>query len=730
MKKQRLRPDAKPLAPPSPRWIALGVLFGLTLVAYWNSFDVPLVFDDLATIQRNSGVRFGEFDWNPLSGRTVLYLLFTANYIWAGQDVWSYHLINLVLHLLNGILIFFIAERIFQRVGLAELRGRTYAALASALFLVHPIQTESVTYISSRSELLSTFFYLIALFLFIIWPERKIGFFLSCVVAVPFLLGIGSKETAVTLPATLLLYDFVFLSGGRLRTVFSRWRFYTTFIVGGAGVIYYFLTGPLRQSIGAGASGNLSSSIYFLTQVRVIVRYIRLLFLPAGLNLDYDFRPSTGLEPAVIASFLLLGGILVLGWFLRQRAPIFTFSIFWFFITLSPTSSFVPILDVIFEHRLYLPLAGVCLIFPLLIEMVYTRMRPHLALPGSPVVCSALLLMALTAGSISRNQVWRDEVRLFKDVVEKSPHKERPYNALSWAYFKRGDYANTITTLQKALEMVPDKYIDFSETLANVYLKAGKYDEAVGLFQETIRRFEGERVAIAYNNLGNAYMYKWSALQSQASQMSPDAFAAANEAVLAPAAEAFQRGLEIQPDMPATLDAFINVSYNRGKGAEIEAEAFGELKQNEDFNSLYVVGKSAFLAGDWVRADAYFERAEKLKSDVKILYFNHGYALAAMGQDDRAIEKYLQAVRIDPIFYETHNNLGLIYMRKNEYAKAAASFEQVLQFEPKHFNANFNLAKISRLQGKAAVARSYLQSALESSPGNPDAITMMKELGL
>lgn len=730
MTKQKIHTEAKAAATLPRPWLVLGVLLGLTLVAYWNSFDAPLVFDDLATIQQNAGVRFGEFDWNPLSGRTVLYLLFTANYIWAGQNVWSYHLINFVFHFLNGVLIFFIAGRIFQRVGMAAMKAAVYAALAAALFLVHPIQTEAVTYISSRSELLSTFFYLIGLFLFVVSPEKKLGFSFSWVFAVLFLLGIGSKETVITLPATLLLYDFLFLAEGRLRNVFSRWRFYITFVVGGMAVIYYFLTGPLRNSIGGGASGNLSSTAYFLTQLRVVVRYIQLLFLPVGLNLDYDFRPSAGLEPAVIASFLFLCGIVVLGWFLRRRAPVFTFSIFWFFITLSPTSSIVPILDVIFEHRLYLPLAGVCLSFPLLVEMVHTRVRTRMALPGSPVFCSGLLLIGLAVGTISRNQIWRDEVRLFTDVVSKSPHKERPYNALSWAYFKRNDYANTVATLQKALEMIPDKYIDFSETLANVYLKAGKYDEAVDLFTETTRRFEGQRAALAYNNLGNAYMYKWNALQSQASQMSPDAFAAATESVLAPAAEAFSKGLEILPDLAPALDAFINVTYGRGKVAEIEAKAVEALKYKEDFNNLYVVGKSAFLAGDWIRANEYFERAEKLRTEVKILYFNHGYALAALGHDDQAIENYLRAIRIDPIFYEAHNNLGLIYMRKSEYAKARENFEEVLRFEPKHFSANLNLAKIHKSQGRTAIARSYLQSALEGSPGNPDAVSMMKELGL
>src|SRR5262249_18438269 len=150
----------------------------ITLAAYWNSFSVPFVFDDLNTIQRNATVHFGEF--NGLSAilfgtREILFKTFALNSLWSGQEVWSYHLINFVLHLLNGFLVFAIAKRMYQDyplpLGEGSLRvsGETYAALAAAFFLVHPVQTESVTYISSRSELLSTVFYLAGLLVFICW---------------------------------------------------------------------------------------------------------------------------------------------------------------------------------------------------------------------------------------------------------------------------------------------------------------------------------------------------------------------------------------------------------------------------------------------------------------------------------------------------------------------------------------------------------------------------------
>src|SRR5438128_11110170 len=220
-------------------WVAVAGLLVSTLVAYWNSFWVPFVFDDLQTIQRNASVRFGELG---LGGtRTILFKTFALNSRWSGQEVWSYHVVNFALHFLNGLFVFAIADRIFRYTETNLQRSRIYAALAAAFFLLHPVQTESVTYISSRSELLSTFFYTLALLLFAHRPPQQIGFGFSLIVALFFVLGMAAKETVISLPAALLLYDFVFLSGGEIRPILSRWRFYLTFLLGGLALAAYVL---------------------------------------------------------------------------------------------------------------------------------------------------------------------------------------------------------------------------------------------------------------------------------------------------------------------------------------------------------------------------------------------------------------------------------------------------------------------------------------------------------
>ena len=192
--------------------------------------------------------------------------------------------------------------------------------------------------------------------------------------------------------------------------------------------------------------------------------------------------------------------------------------------------------------------------------------------------------------------------------------------------------------------------------------------------------------------------------------------------------EAFLKVLEIDHEMLWALDSYVNVSHYRERSHEIQAAALEKLKEKDDFNNLYIVAKTAFNNEDYGNADQYFERAERLRNDHKLLFFNHAYALERLKEDDRAIEKYRQAIHLDPIFIEAHHNLGLIYMRRSEYAKAAEAFGEVLRLDPKHVSSNLNLAAIYKTQGNIGLARSHLATVLEASPGNQQAAMMLQQL--
>jgi len=221
----------------------------------------------------------------------------------------------------------------------------------------------------------------------------------------------------------------------------------------------------------------------------------------------------------------------------------------------------------------------------------------------------------------------------------------------------------------------------------------------------------------------------WNDLQARRAQFSDSEFAERKEMILKPAVDAFLEVLELDPGTALALDEYINVMSYRGKGAEVEAAAIERLKRGENFNNTYTVAKVAFNRDDWARADEYFEKAEKLRSDFKFVYFHHGYALVKLMQDDRAIEKYTQAIRLDPIFIEAHHNLGLIYFRKNEMNKAADAFAEVLRQDPKHVSSLLYLARIYMSKGDKTVARNYLRTVLEVSPGDQQAAQLWQQLG-
>ena len=729
-KSAKARPGGSARSTPT-HLVPLIALLSIGTLAYLNSFVAPMVFDDLLSIQRNAGVRFGDyFDVNLLNGRALLYLTFTANYFFHGQAVWGYHLVNLILHILNGVLIYFVASQIFRLLFEDSGRSRSLATLAAGFFLVHPVQTESVTYISSRSELLSTFFYIGAVLIFVKTPRQKIGFWLSLVVALMFVLGIASKETVISLPAVLFAYDFIFLSGASLRSTLSRWKFYLPFVAGAVIVGYRLLTITLVGAAGAGAVGHLSPWNYFLTQLRVIVRYIQVTLLPVGLNLDYDFAPSFRLtEPSVLASLAVILATLGLAWYLRKKRPVFSFSIFWFFLTLAPTSSVVPILDTIFEHRLYLPMVGVCLSFPLVVDGLLRLATRRFSLPIKVVPAAAALLLVLTLGTILRNQVWRDETTLWADVISKSPDKARGYNVLAMAYFKRGEYQTALGITERGLERVPSGRRDFLETMGNLYLRLNRYEEATQAFLETTVDVGPVEASMGYNNLGVTYQYEWEQLLLRRDQTSVNEFETEKVRVLTLARNAFIKSVELDDDRFSALDSYVNVSFDLGHADEFRQDHAAQIEHGENFRSRYILGKLAFLADDFETAVEQFDLALQLDSNKKLVWYNYGYALRRLDRIEESLEKYMQAIRLDPLFIFAHHNAAQLYMEQGSLAAAVDHFEEVLRMLPKHVSTHIHLARIYMFKEDWNTAREHLGIVLAVSPGHEEATRLWQQLG-
>jgi tetratricopeptide (TPR) repeat protein len=377
-------------------------------VAYWNSLEGSFHFDDEGILLDPYVVDSG-FGWGILrlmQTRPLTFLTFHWSYLAHGATPWGFHVISLFLHAGNTVLIFYIGRR--------HLRG-SLAWLAAALFAVHPIQTQAVNYIFERATLLAAFFALLSLLLFL---KQRYAW-----AVVSFGLSLLAKEEAIALPGFLLIYD---LAVNRRPTAWKCYLSMAVLAVVAAARLFYVLHQSPKIQLGFGTRG-ISVITYALTQSRVIWIYLRLFFFPAGLSVEYDIRLSHNLwtPPETLAAVLLLSCLVAgLTWLVWRGHMVALWSL-GFFILLSPSSSIIPVVDLMFEHRVYFPVVFLAIATASLLAQLPRPM---------PVLVVALVLLTLFAATVVRNRVWRDEFTLWADVIEKSPLKARGYFHLGQAY--------------------------------------------------------------------------------------------------------------------------------------------------------------------------------------------------------------------------------------------------------------------------------------------------------
>lgn len=476
----------------TPVAILLGIALILSVLAYSNTFTGEFQFDDDGTVAESPYVTdIGSFRGLPLKSlvdgiRPVATFTFAVNYYFWGLDVLPYHVTNFAVHAVCGLLVFYLALLTARSPGLLydESRARFIALLTSAIFLLHPVQTESVSYVSQRYESIASLFYLASLIAFIKGrqaaglPGRYVLYALSIASGI---LALGSKQFAVTLPLVIILYDFYFLND---RPSFKRMAGPLVFLAlaAAAGLI---IVGGLKGTDAGFSVQGFTPWEYLLTQFRAIATYIRLLFLPAWQNLDYDFRISRGLfEIDTLLSFLFLLSLFAAAIFLFRKRRAVSFFILWFFIVLAPTSSIIPIIDPIFEHRVYLASVGFFFIFSDALWAGLTwagHARP--ARNGTLAISGALVLMLLLSGlTYERNKAWGTKLSMWQDVVEKSPMKSRPHNNLGNCYMLLGRPIEAIEEYKLAIALDPGNIEAYYNISLNLE-KTGRLDQAAHYYE-------------------------------------------------------------------------------------------------------------------------------------------------------------------------------------------------------------------------------------------------------
>lgn len=473
------------------KWIAIVAIPVLVLVVYHRTFTYPFQFDGAARIQTNETYQTLRWEYFPTRTRSLVNLTWRLNYVADGGTLVGYHAVNIAIHITASLLLFGFIYRTLQLPKIAQ-RYREHAVLLAAsvalLWAIHPLQTQSVTYIVQRYESLMGMFFVLSLFCFVRGFTSKnhvlwyVGSVLACVASAL------CKEVAVVIPLVVLWYDRAFLAESWGELFRNRWPVYLGLSASwlilaqvalipienhnehGTVVVHEVdFTGdePVRSLVGP--------KEYLYSQAHAIPFYVQLTFLPMGQSLDHGWRATYSLADAIWPGVLVVAALGLTIWCIF-RAPRWSFVGACFFLILAPTSSILPIQDIVFEHRMYLPLAAVLTLIVFGIFEGLRRATPdhstdssHLSVSQAMIVLLVVLAVVYGGVSIARNEVYRSDESMWRDVLAKNPKNPRAYHGIAHAYIMRGQWAEAIPYLEKTIELHPE--YEFKKSYSETFRK-------------------------------------------------------------------------------------------------------------------------------------------------------------------------------------------------------------------------------------------------------------------
>lgn len=512
-----LKPRTAPARPAAPGEDKLpvppktGILFPAIIAAagilsYLNSLHAPFIFDDRYHIVENAHIRhlWPLSDVLLSSSRPVIQLSLALNYAFGGLNPWGYHIFNIAIHIATALVLFGLARRTFLSEPLRR-RWALVAAPASAfialIWLVHPIQTESVTYIVQRGESMMGLFYLLTVYCVARTQDTQRNLLWSAGAVISCLLGMGCKGVIVTAPLTALLYDRAFLAKSwaevwqRRKVLYGAlgltWLAYPAIVTLGM---------EWKESAGFDYAGA-SPSTYALTQPSVILHYLRLALWPAGFSLDYGWPPAHGLAEAGAPVAIVLGLLALCVWAWR-RNPALAFLGAWFFLILAPTSSFIPIADMAVDHRMYLSLAALAAlaVVGIVIASRHAGEEPLRVGKSAWAVCGVLICV-LAVLTVRRNSDYSSDLTIWRETVRVSPGNPRAQYDLGASLEHAGEYPDAISHYQTAVQLKPD-YVDALNNLGHAMELAGQAAESTSYLRRAIAL--KPNLAEAHCNLGYA----------------------------------------------------------------------------------------------------------------------------------------------------------------------------------------------------------------------------------
>lgn len=720
------------------RWLAPLLIVLSGVLVYSNTFSAPFLFDDYRWIvDRQSTHRW----WPPSiamqrTNRPVGVYTFALNHAVHELEVAGYHVVNLLIHLCSGLLVWGIFRRTFERDAMpARVResARGLSLAIALLWTVHPLQTQAVTYIVQRLESLMGMFYLATLYTFI-RSERsfrpQIWLLLSVVSCG---LGMATKEVIVSAPLIVLWYDRLFVASD-WKSIWRCRKFYYAGLFSTWGILVWCLLRYQVRYEGAIAVGlKVTPWQYLLTQAEVIVHYLRLCFWPAGQCLDYGWPIVTSLRDVWWEGLLIVG--LLLGTiFALVRGSKWSLLGGWFFLILAPSSSFVPIIDAAFEHRMYLP--SIAVIAGAVLGLGWCLDRAGRRTVAIGLVVASVVALGATAHS--RNSVYRSEASMWRDVFAKAPHHPRASRWLGQILARDGQLDEALVFFERAIELDESDPLDWMN-LADALAAADRGDEALAHLEyarsivtsrefliehhqgQLLQRFDRLPEAIALgeeliaSHPDDAVGYSMIALLHQ--RVDP-------ERALTFAREALER----TPAEPALQRLYGTLLIENGRAAEALPVLESCLATVENGETRLQIGRALAAMGESERADAWFHEMIEEHQSVADAWFERG-CLYEQSDRERAMRYFERAIGPEKDHAGAFAGIGRL-LAMSDPMMATQFFEKSLDLNPSYLPAYLGLIKLSLGMNRLAEARAILSAVERNAPRHPLVVEMRAELGV
>jgi tetratricopeptide (TPR) repeat protein len=671
---------AAPVVPSSKIRAAAGLVVVVVCAAYANSLHGPFLFDDLPSVVDNKSIRHlgsaqvlaAPPDAITTSGRPVVNFSLAINFAIGGLAVEGYHAVNLAVHILAALVLFALVRRTLLVPTLSAQFGAAATELALAvalLWAIHPLQTESVTYIVQRAEAIAGLFYLLVLYSFLRGATAVRGKAWYAVAVATCALGMASKEIMVSAPLMAVLFDRTFIAGSFRESLRRRWGLWLA--LASTWVLLFFLHHMSHNRNGSAGFGlGVTVWQYARTQFGCIIHYLQLAFWPSPLVLDYGrFITRNAAAVPYAVGVLALGVATAAG--LRRK---WGFLGVWFFAILAPTSSVVPLPgQTEAEHRMYLPLAAVVAIVVLSAYRVALRLRS----PRAMSVLVPATAAALAFGTYQRNKDYQSDLAIWSDNIRNRPRNDRAYLNRGGAYWNHGrreealgDYDRCIALNSKCAEAYIGR--------GYVYIDQGRYDEALAAFEHALKL--KPELADGYNGRGEVF---------------------GHQGMVDAAIREYDRAIELDPELAQAHYNRANAYHAKG-ALDLAIDSYDRvIRLRPDYAKAYNSRGLAYDSKGLVDAAIRdYDRAIVLLPDFAEAYSNRCSAQDVKGQSDAAVKDCDRAILLRPNFAEAYNNRGNAFQSEGQYAVSIKDYDKAIELNP-DFAAAYQNRAMARSQTKA-----------------------------